>query len=377
MPIATIKKPAWADANQRHAFRRRGNARAAWTPALRAVAFGGGTGLPVLLKALGTIPQIEATAIVTVTDNGGSSGRLCESFGIPAVGDLRNCLVALAESDSILADLFQHRFADGDGLRGHSLGNLIVTALCQRTGSLERAVEMMSHLLPLKGRALPSTDASATLCASFTDGTSVRGETQISDAGRRIARVWLEPDAPPAAPGVLDAIEQADTILFAPGSLYTSLLPNLLVDGVRDAVRASHAIKIFVCNLMTQPGETDGFTASDHLRALETCLGRGVIQFCIVNSTRPISRSEAADARSQCVLCDSGEIAAMGPVPVAENLALVDAHGVHHDPVALGRLVWQISRGRMHHGYDGRALAPRDSQMQPREAVCLSPYPRS
>jgi uncharacterized cofD-like protein len=341
---------------------------------LRVVGFGGGTGLPVLLKALRTIPEIEATAIVTVTDNGGSSGRLCQTFGIPAVGDLRNCLVALSGADSVLADLFQHRFSAADGLGGHSLGNLIVTAMCQRTGSLDLAVEMMSRLLPLKGRALPATGSHATLCAAFTDGTTVRGESQISAAGRRIARIWLEPGNPPPSPGVIHAIQQADTIIFAPGSLYTSILPNLLVAGVADAVRASRAVKIFVCNLMTQPGETDGYAASDHVRALEGYLGRGIVQFCIANSSTQAARGGSRNPGSEPVLCDSERIAAIGPIPVEEDLALPQATGTHHDPEALGRLVWEISRGRLSQTVYRRQpeRAVCEFAEKPREAVCLN-----
>ena len=312
---------------------------------LRAIGFGGGTGLPVLIKALRTVPEIELTAMVTVTDDGGSSGRLRQDFGIPAVGDLRNCLVALSGSDSVLADLFQHRFSDGDGLGGHSLGNLIFTALYQRTGSFERAVEVMGQLLPLRGKALPTTSRPATLCASFTDGGTIRGESRISAAGGRIARIWLEPGDPAPSPGVIETIEDAEAIIFAPGSLYTSVLPNLLVEGVVDAVRRSRAVKIFICNLLTQPGETDGYTASDHLRAIEMYLGRGVIQYCVVNAAKPALRI-AENSQSKWVLCDSQRIALMGPVLVEEDLARVDGQEIHHDPAALGRLVWKLSRRR-------------------------------
>ena len=344
------------------------------TATLRVVGFGGGTGLPVLLRALSTIPEIEPTAIVTVTDNGGSSGRLRESYGIPAVGDLRNCLVALSHSDSILADLFQHRFSETDGLDGHSLGNLIVTALCQKTGSLSRAVEMINRLLPLKGRALPTTGEQVTLCAAFTDGTTIRGESQISQSGRCIDRIWLEPHNPRPSPGVIEAIAEADSIIFAPGSLYTSVLPNLLVAGVADAIRGSRAVKIFVCNLMTQPGETDGYSASDHLRAIETYLGHGVIQFCIANSLRWPARNGSGNSHWESVVCDSERIAAIGPVSVERDLVLAEAGGLHHDPETLGRLVWEISRGRFSQKCYPRQSrrAIRDFSRKRGETVCFN-----
>jgi uncharacterized cofD-like protein len=342
----------------------------------RIVAMGGGTGLPVVLRALATVPEFEATALVTVTDNGGSSGRLCETFGIPAVGDLRNCLVALSGGNSILADLFQHRFADGDGLCGHSLGNLIVTALCEQTGSLEGAVEIMGRLLPLKGRAIPTTTIPATLCAEFTDGSVIHGECQISAAGKRIARIWLNPVSPAPAPGVIDAIGRADVIVFSPGSLYSSLLPNLLVAGVVEAIRASDALKIFVCNLMTQPGETDGFTAADHLAALEAYVGGGVVDVCVANSDLAVLRARCAESKSQCVQYDPERIHALGPIPIAEKLAAVEPNAVQHDPHALGRLLWQLSSGWIAPKIlEGRPAEAFHSFVQEqRETVCPTRY---
>src|SRR5579859_7187481 len=251
---------------------------------LRIVGIGGGTGLPVLLSGLAKEPRVELSAIVTVADDGGSSGRLRDTLGIPAVGDLRNCLVALSGDESALADLFQHRFSKGDGLEGHALGNLIVAALYQRTGSLKEAMEIVGRLLPLHGQALPATETLTTLCALLDDGRVVRGESRIPEAGRCVRRVWLEPAEPPATRGVLETLTAADAIVLAPGSLYTSLLPNLLVSGVAEAIRKSRAVKVLVCNLLTQPGETTGFSASDHLRVVEQHLGRDVVDYCVVNS---------------------------------------------------------------------------------------------
>src|SRR5215471_6330002 len=218
-----------------------------WNRELHIAGIGGGTGLPVVIRSLAGTQRVRVTAIVAVSDSGGSSGRLRRSFDMPAVGDLRNCLVALSSNQSLLKNLFQHRFSRGD-IEGHSLGNLIVTALFQKTGSLSKALDAASHLLALKGRALPSTDAAATLCARFQDGSVVRGELQIASAGKNIQRVWLEPQNPPPSSGVLEAIATADAIVLAPGSLYSSLVPNLLVAGVADAIRRSSAVKISICN---------------------------------------------------------------------------------------------------------------------------------
>jgi uncharacterized cofD-like protein len=315
---------------------------------LKIVGLGGGTGLPVLLRGLRDFSpdahglsgcEIEATAIVCATDNGGSTGRLRESFGIPAMGDLRNCLVALSGNESPLADLFQHRFSGGSGLEGHALGNLIVTAMCQKSGSLGEAVERVCRLLPLRGKVLPVAEVALTLCAQFEDGAIVRGESQIAQVRRRIGNIWVEPGEPGPAPGVLEAIADADVVVLGPGSLYTSLLPNLLVAGVVQAIRTSRAAKIFVCNLITQPGETDGFSAADHFRVVEAQLGPRAVNFCLVNS-RPIAHRPAyAGQDGEPVRCNSREIASCGVIPIRADLVAEDGNGLRHDPAKLARLV--------------------------------------
>lgn len=312
---------------------------------LRIVGIGGGTGLPVLLAGLRDLPGVDLSAIVNVADNGGSSGRLRESFAMPPVGDLRNCLVALSGNDSRLAGIFQHRFSCADGLEGHSVGNLVLAALYQQTGSLTRAIEIASCLLPARGRAVAATETPFTLCAAFQDGTLVRGESQITAAGRRIERVWLEPDSPPAGPGVIEAISSADAVVLAPGSLYTSLIPNLLVAGVADAIRSSTAIKILVCNLMTQPGETDGFFASDHLRVVSHALGSSIIEFCVVNSAAGPGRCRNRQTKgAEPVVCDLDRIQSLGAVPVRAELLLRQGGQIRHNPAKLGRLVVKIAR---------------------------------
>jgi uncharacterized cofD-like protein len=301
----------------------------------------------MLLAGLADNAAVDLSAIVSVSDNGGSSGRLSESFAMPAVGDLRNCLVALSGSDSRLADIFQYRFAAGGGLEGHALGNLIVTALYMKTGSLMQAIELASQLLPIRGRALAATETPSTLCAAFADGTIVRGESNITAASRAIAHVWLDPDSPPACPGVLEAISAADAIVLAPGSLYTSLIPNLLVAGVADAIRRSAAVKILVCNLMTQPGETDGFSASDHLRVVEQSLGRKVVEFCVVNSAHPqLGASNFKTGEEEPVACDLGRIRSLGAIPVVADLLMQKCDKIRHNPARLGRLIIEIARER-------------------------------
>jgi uncharacterized cofD-like protein len=313
---------------------------------LRIIAIGGGTGLPVLLAGLDQAGA-DLTAIVNVSDDGGSSGRLRQSFGMPAVGDLRNCLVAMSGGNSHLADIFQHRFSGGGDLEGHAVGNLILSALYQKMGSLTQAIEIASLLLPARGRALAATEIPATLCASFDDGSIRRGESNITAVGRRIERVWLEPEDPPASPGVLEAIHSADAIVLAPGSLYTSLLPNLLVAGVADAIRNSSAVKILVCNLMTQPGETDGFSASDHVRVVGDCLGGHAVQFCVVNSALPQYGSEEFRPEGpQPVVCDLAQIHLLGAIPVSADLLVSQGRQIRHNSARLGQMVVEIVRIR-------------------------------
>ncbi|HVY94783.1 MAG TPA: gluconeogenesis factor YvcK family protein [Bryobacteraceae bacterium] len=318
---------------------------------MKIVCIGGGTGLPIVLRGLrqtclsSKTSDVSITAIVCVSDNGGSSGELRQSFGIPAVGDLRNCLVALADGDSPLSGLFQHRLSQGHGLRGHALGNLVVTALCERTGSLLEAVDQAAELLQARGRVLPSTEAPATLCAEFTDGAIVRGETQVASQMGRISRMWLEAENLAPAPGLLAAIEPADVIVFGPGSLFTSILPNLLIPGVTDAIRDSSALKIQVCNLMTQPGETDGFRASDHLRVLLRHLGEAAVDACVMNSGSLPEElvAQASYAGSHPVFNDIEAIRELGARPVLGDVLGRDGFHLRHDPMKLADVITEIA----------------------------------
>jgi uncharacterized cofD-like protein len=253
----------------------------------RIVAIGGGTGLPNLLRGLKASTS-NITAVVTTMDDGGSSGRLRRERNMLAPGDIRNNLIALAEDESRIGKLFQHRFAGSEpaSLDGHSLGNLVLAGLQDMTGSFDKAIEEMSLILKTRGRVLPTTLDQVDLCAQMEDGTIVRGECQIPAARQRIKRVFLSKEYVKPYPAVLEALRQADLIILGPGSLYTSLIPNLLVSGLAHEIEAAAAKKIYVANLMTQPGETDGFTLSDHLRALEPYLDVRTMDFVIVNAER-------------------------------------------------------------------------------------------
>jgi uncharacterized cofD-like protein len=322
--------------------------------AMKIVCVGGGTGLPILLRGIsqifrsssGTAEDISLTAVVCVSDNGGSSGTLRQSFGIPAVGDLRNCLVALAKGSSPLGSLFQHRMGHGSGLSGHALGNLVVTALCERTGSLLEAVSQAADLLESWGRVLPSTEEPVALCAKFEDGTVVRGEVEIARRMGRIARVWLEPEGLVPTTGLTAAILSADMVVFGPGSLYTSIIPNLLIPEIAGAVRRTAARKALVCNLMTQAGETDGFTASDHLRVLEQYAGKGAIDVCILNSCPVNNRmlTDCSTANGHPVENDVEEIIRRGAVPVVADVLLNDSSRIRHDPAKLATVIARLGR---------------------------------
>ncbi|PYT17966.1 MAG: YvcK family protein [Acidobacteria bacterium] len=326
------------------------------TEDMNIVGIGGGTGLPVLLRGLKQLrdrsvdgnasDSFSVTALVCVSDNGGSSGSLRQALDIPAVGDLRNCLVALAEGNPALRDIFQYRLRGESGLDGHCLGNLIVSALCARSGNLQQAVHLAAEILQSQGRVLPSTEVSATLCAESENGAIERGETQITARRMKIRRVWLEPPNTPPAPGVLETLASADAIVLGPGSLYTSVIANLLPTGVADAVRNSPALKILVCNLMTQAGETDGYSASDHVRAVQQYLGREGVHICLLNST-PISEdleAKYARAGTMPVCGDLEEISLRGVVPICLDLLGGGADGVRHDPGKLARWIVGLTR---------------------------------
>lgn len=260
-----------------------------WGPKI--VAIGGGHGLSVLLRGVKNHTR-NASAIITVADDGGSSGKLHNELGVLPPGDFRNCLTALADDEALMTQLFQYRFGNGSGLDGHSFGNLFITAMAAITGSSEQAILESGHVLAIQGQVLPSTLHDVTLRATLRDSANrishVSGESQIPRAYGEIERVYLEPDDAPAYPGALRALLDADLIVAGPGSLYTSILPNLLVGEVAQAVAASQAVKVYVCNVATQLGETDGYVAGDHVDALEAHVGAGFFPIVLANSNQDV-----------------------------------------------------------------------------------------
>ncbi|MCX7838421.1 MAG: YvcK family protein [Anaerolineae bacterium] len=251
----------------------------------RIVALGGGTGLATLLRGLKEYTT-QLTAVVTVADDGGSSGRLRREFGVLPPGDFRQCVAALAEAEPLMTLLLQYRFGHGAGLEGHAFGNLLIVAMSNITGSFESALRELSRVLAVRGRVLPSTLHPVTLCAEKQTPhlERVTGESAIPKRDGHIARVYLEPEDAPAYPEVVRAILEADLIIAGPGSLYTSVLPNLLVPDIQSALRASSAVKVYVCNIATQPGETDHFSVEDHIYALEQHIGTGIFTHVIANN---------------------------------------------------------------------------------------------
>lgn len=250
------------------------------------VAIGGGTGLSTLLRGMKKRTS-HLTAIVTVADDGGSSGRLREEMGIIAPGDLRNCLVAMAEKETLMDEVFQHRFGGTGTLAGHSMGNLFLAALMERYRDPETALEAASEILNVRGKVVPSSTARLRLRAEMEDGTVVDGESRIPRTGKRIRRLHVLPENPTAVAAAIEAMAQADIITLGPGSLYTSVLPNLLVPEMALALQCSDAIKIYICNAMTQPGETDGYTVADHVRAIFDHVGPGVVDYVLINDRLP------------------------------------------------------------------------------------------
>jgi uncharacterized cofD-like protein len=256
----------------------------------RVVAVGGGTGLSTLLRGLKEYTS-NITAIVTVADDGGSSGRLRKEFDVLPPGDIRNCIVALADSETLVGKLFQFRFTEGDGLKGHNFGNLFITALSQVTGDFQKAVKESSAVLAIRGKVVPSTLDNVFLVAEHSDGSETFGESKIPDRKSPIKRMMLKSSGQLDKNGItptkeaIDAIRKADAIVLGPGSLYTSVIPNLLVKDLHDEIIKSKAIKIYICNVMTQSGETDNYSASEHVKAVIEHTGKGIVDFCLVNSS--------------------------------------------------------------------------------------------
>ncbi|HYO75799.1 MAG TPA: gluconeogenesis factor YvcK family protein [Thermoanaerobaculia bacterium] len=332
------------------------------------VAIGGGTGLSTLLRGLKRYVDADGPwsvgalgAIVTVTDEGGSSGVLRKEFGMLPPGDIRNCIVALAEEEHLLSQLFNYRFDTDSALKGHSLGNLLLTAMCEITGSFDNAVLAASEVLKIRGEIYPSTLSDVRLRATLEDGTDLVGEVAISgstigEAPRtaarhaRITHLGIEPaDAEPTA-DALAALAAADLIIIGPGSLYTSVLPNLVIGPLADALRNAKALRVYICNVMTQPNETDDYAAEDHLQAIVEHAGL-VVDVMVMNGRRPSETIVATYAAMNQVpvRCDVEAVRALGVTPFFGDV-IAEGDYVRHDPTALAQTVFQL--------YDryGRAL---------------------
>jgi uncharacterized cofD-like protein len=306
---------------------------------LRVVSIGGGTGLSALLQGLkhyatpGRGPHLDITALVTVTDDGGSSGRLRREFDVLPPGDIRNCMVALSEDETLLSQLFQHRFQAGLGLKGHSFGNLFLTALTQLMGDFSAAVRASSEVLKIVGRIYPATAANVVLEATLEDGTHIAGESKISKSRKPIRSVRLQPRKVKPMSDTLAAIARADLITLGPGSLFTSVIPNLLVDGISTAILRSPALKAYFVNLMWQPGETVNFSASDHIRAIHKHAGGPLVDCAVVNIA-PIQMAARKRYERQQALPvenDIDRILKMG-VRVVNARLLQESKKVRHDP---------------------------------------------
>ncbi|MGB5845834.1 MAG: gluconeogenesis factor YvcK family protein [Anaerolineales bacterium] len=291
--MAPFLKPGYKVVDELAGYRRRGRGP-------RIVVIGGGHGLSVLIRGLKSYTN-NITAIVTVADDGGSSGKLRKTFGILPPGDIRNCLSAMSNDEAMLTQLFQYRFPNGSrGLDGHSFGNLFISALTEITGSFEEAVAESGRVLSVSGRVLPSTLHNVELVADvklpyMSSEIRVAGESKIPESNGRVRRVWLEPNAPPAFPQAIQALLSADVIVIGPGSLYTSLLPNLLVPDIADAIRSSRALKLYICNVASQAGETEGFSCIDHISAIEEHSGKSLFDIVIANNNCDIQLPEGIE----------------------------------------------------------------------------------
>lgn len=327
---------------------------------MRVVAIGGGTGLATVLRGLkqylagpsrplrGKASIESLTAVVTVTDEGGSSGRLRRDFRILPPGDIRNCLVALAEDETLFARLFSYRFKSGQGLRGHSLGNLFLAALTNITRDFAKAVQLSSEILAIQGEIFPSTLSDVHLEARLVDGRRIYGESSITRTRVPIKRLYLKPSGSKPLPETLAAISAADLITVGPGSLYTSLIPNLLVRGISKQINQSQALRLYIGNIMTQPGESRRYTAAQHLRALNEHAGCNIFDGIILSKTKvsPGIQKRYAAQRAEPVVSDLDQIEALGVRPILADL-LTEDRVARHDPARLARVLLGLAaRGR-------------------------------
>ena len=338
------------------------------------VALGGGTGLPNVLRGLRPLlygssargqrfaPRDRLVAVVATSDDGGSSGRLRAEFNMIPPGDIRNCLAALSDNHALIADIFQYRFESGEGLNGHAIGNLVLAALADVTNDFVRAVEIAARVVGACGRVLPATSELVTLMAEFTDGRVLTGETAIAGAGGGIKRVSLIPDRPRCVPDTCEALENADVIVVGPGSLFTSILPPLLVPDVAQAMRTSDALRILVANLMTEPGETDDFSILEHVLTVERHVGAQLFD-CVIYNTAPVPQHLAARYAAlgaQAIATGQFELNAFEKLGInAFGVPLVSEHPsgkIRHHPDRLAVAIMALTRGRQH-AWRGRSEA--------------------
>ena len=307
------------------------------------VVIGGGTGLSVLLRGLKQF-SVSISAIVTVADDGGSSGRLRKELDIPPPGDVRNVLVALAEVEPLIEELFQHRFKNGHGLSGHSLGNLLLAGMTSITGDFAKGITELSKVLNVRGDVYPAANRSIVLNAEMEDGTIVSGESRIPLVSKKIKRVFLTPEQIQPLPECIEAIKRADLIVLGPGSLYTSVLPNLLVPTIAETIRTSRAKKVYICNAMTQKGETDGYTAADHVQAIIDHCGTGIVEHVLLNRSdipEPLLK-RYKEVGSAPVAIDEARLQQLNVKPIIGEFVIERDSMLRHDAIKVSKALLQL-----------------------------------
>ncbi|MFJ6412313.1 uridine diphosphate-N-acetylglucosamine-binding protein YvcK [Terribacillus saccharophilus] len=307
------------------------------------VAIGGGTGMPVLLRGLKQLP-VDLSAIVTVADDGGSSGKLRTELAMPAPGDIRNVIAALADAEPMLIDLFQHRFKDGNGLSGHSMGNLLLAAMTSISGDFYNGIKEISRVLKVKGNIYPIANQNVVLHAEMTDGEIVTGESNIPLANKQIKRVFVSPLPVKPLPDAIEAIKQADLIVISPGSLYTSVMPNLIVPEIENALRDAPGKVVYVCNVMTQYGETTGYTAGDHIQAIHDHIGADIVSTIVVNnsSIEQDIREDYAEEHAEPVIYDISRLKSLGLKVIESDIIDHDQRKLRHDTHKIAKLLYAM-----------------------------------
>ncbi|MEC0303053.1 gluconeogenesis factor YvcK family protein [Terribacillus saccharophilus] len=307
------------------------------------VAIGGGTGMPVLLRGLKQLP-VDLSAIVTVADDGGSSGKLRNELAMPAPGDIRNVIAALADAEPMLIDLFQHRFKDGNGLSGHSMGNLLLAAMTSISGDFYNGIKEISRVLKVKGNIYPIANQNVVLHAEMTDGEIVTGESNIPLANKQIKRVFVSPLPVKPLPDAIEAIKQADLIVISPGSLYTSVMPNLIVPEIENALRDAPGKVVYVCNVMTQYGETTGYTAGDHIQAIHDHIGADIVSKIVVNNSQIEQdiRENYAEEHAEPVVYDISRLKSLGLEVIEADIIDHDQRKLRHDTHKIAKLLYAM-----------------------------------